>query len=258
MRTIRYSIRFAVVLILTSLFYWSVALLFHQAVQIPALITLLFIAICTERLWILLDWIGPVVGTVNRKRQEQEQKRIVEYLLECSLRYSAPLAIAAIRSKKRISLHVVSHLLRKSDIVLRIVLRSSAGYLLVLMPFTRLEQAPVAFKRLSTRLPIKDVVMTDVNMLQALMEAQRSGVDGETRGITPRELRIMCFQALDAKFASIKSSQEKTNAPVIYKIFEPESSETMHDLLEALSYSKAMSDIHPEAKEENTELRASL
>ena len=63
MRTIHYGIRLAIVLVLTLFFYLGVSFLFHQAVQLPALITLLFIALCAERLWVLLEWIGPVVGT---------------------------------------------------------------------------------------------------------------------------------------------------------------------------------------------------
>ena len=38
MRTIHYSIRFAIVLVVVSLFYLGVTFLFHQAVQLPALI----------------------------------------------------------------------------------------------------------------------------------------------------------------------------------------------------------------------------
>ncbi len=254
MRTIHYSIRLAIVLIMTSLFYGSVTFLFHQAVQIPALLTLLFIAFCAERLWVLLEWIGPVVGTANLERQERNQKRIVEYLLQCSLRYDSSLVIAAIRGKKRMSLHVVSHLLRKTDIVLR----SSAGYLLVLMPFTTIEQAGFAFKRLSTQLPIKDIVVTDVTMLQAVMGSQGTGEDGEMRSATPRELRKFCFLALDAKVASITSSEDETNAPVVYRLFEPEASESLQSWLEAFSHSKPASDVHPEVREEITNIIASL
>src|SRR5438477_12560930 len=114
MRSIHYGIRFAIVLVLTLFLYLGVSFLFHQAVQFPALITLLFIAVGAERLWVLLEWIGPVVGTMNKKKREQEQKQIVEYLLECSLRYGSPLVIAAIRGKKRVSRHVVSRFLRRS------------------------------------------------------------------------------------------------------------------------------------------------
>ncbi len=256
MRSIHYSIRFAIVLVLTLFFYVGVSFLFHQAVQLPALITLLFIALCAERLWVLLDWIGPVVGTMNKKKQEQEQKQIVEYLMECSMRYGSPLVIAAMRSKKRISLHVVWRFLRKSDIVVR----STAGYLLALLPFTTLEQSTIALKRLTSQLPIKEMVVlpikemvvTDVNMLQALMDAQRTHDNGEVTVNTPRELRRMCFRALDVKFAAIKSSREKTDNPVIYSLFEPGTSEAQLDWLEALRYSEPEVDALPGVKDENS------
>ena len=248
MRTIHYSIRLAIVLVVVSLFYLGVTFLFHQAVQIPALITLLFIAVSAERLWILLEWVGPVVGTTNKKKQEQDQKQIVEYLLECSLRYGSPLAIAAMQNKKRISLHVVSRLLRKSDIVLR----STAGYLLILMPFTPLEQARFAFKRIAAQLSIKDVVITNVNMLQALVEAQKTSNNAETGDITPRDLRKICFQALDAKVADIKASNEKSDVPVIYNLFEPNVPEKLVSWLEAQSYSNPQVDTLSETREEST------
>ncbi len=247
MRTIHYSIRFAIVLVLTLLFYLGVTFLFHQAVQIPALITLLFAAVGAERLWVLLEWIGPVVGTMNKKKQEQDQKQIVEYLLECSQRYGSPLVIAAMHSKKRVSLHVVSRFLRKSDIVVR----STAGYLLTLMPFTTLEQASIALKRLASRLPIKDVVVTDVSMLQALVGAQRTPNNDEATVTTARDLRRMCFRALDVKFANIKSSREKTDVLPIYNLFEPGTSEALFDWLGASNYSKPEADALPGAKDES-------
>ena len=246
MRTIHYSIRLAIVLVVVSLFYLGVTFLFHQAVQIPALITLLFTAVSAERLWILLEWVGPVVGTTNKKKQEQDQKQIVEYLLECSLRYGSPLAIAAMQSKKRISLHVVSRFLRKSDIVLR----STAGYLLILMPFTPLEQARFAFKRIAAQLSIKDVVITNVNMLQAFVETQQTSDNAETRDIT--HLRKICFQALDAKVADIKASKEKSDVPVIYNLFEPDALETLNSWLEAQSYSNPQADALQGTREEST------
>lgn len=223
MRAIHYSFRYAIVLIMVSLLYLSLAFLFHQAVQIPVIITLLFIVICAERMWILLDWIGPVVGTMDKKKQEQERKLIVEYLLENSLRYSSPLVIAAICSKKRMSLHVVAYLLRKSDIVLR----SSAGYLLVLMPFTTLEQTPVALKRLARRLPIRGAVMTDVSMLQALAQAQRTDDNGEATVTAARDLRRICIQAFDEKIAAITSSSALTDVPAIYRLFTSDTSEML-------------------------------
>lgn len=248
MRSIHYSIRFAIVLVLTLFFYLGVSFLFHQAVQLPALITLLFLAPCAERLWVLLEWIGPVVGTMNKKKQEQEQKQTVEYLMECSVRYGSPLVIAAMRSKKRVSLHVVWRFLRKSDIVLR----STAGYLLALMPFTTLEQSTIPLKRITSQLPIKEMVVTDINMLQALMDVQRTNVNGELTVNTPRELRRMCFQAFDLKFAAIKSNGEKTDNPVIYNLFDPGTSEAQLDWLEALKYSEPEVNALPGVKDENS------
>ena len=233
MRAIHYSIRYAIVLIISSLLYLSLAFLFHQVVQIPAIITLLFIVICAERMWIVLDWVGPVVGTANKKKQEQDRKQIVEYLLENSLRYSSPLVIAAICSKKRMSLHVVEHFLRKSDIVLRI----SAGYLLVLMPFTALEQAPTALKRLARRLPIRGVVVTDVSMLEALAETQRIHDNGEATVTTAQDLRRICIQALDEKVAVITSSSAMADVPAIYSLFTSETSEMLFGQSEIASAS---------------------
>lgn len=227
MRTIHYSIRFAIVLVLTLAFYLGVALLLHQAVQVSALITLLIAAVGAERLWVFLEWIGPVVGTMNKKKQEQEQNQIVDYLLECSLRYASPLVIAAIHSKKRLSLHVVSRLFRKSDIVLR----NAPGYLLTVMPFTSLEQAYLALKRLATWLPGKRVVLADVSMLQALLEAQRRHDHGEATITTSQDLRRICFQAFDAKFASLKSDDEPTDSPAICKLYEPGAPDVLFDWL---------------------------
>lgn len=223
MRAIHYSIRYAVVFIISSLLYIGLSFLFRQTVQIPVIITLLALVICAERMWILLDWVGPVVGTANKKKQEQDRKLIVEYLLENSLRYNSPLVIGAISSKKRISLHVVEHLLRRSDIVLR----SSAGYLLFLMPFTSLEQVPAALKRLARRLPIKGVVVTDASMLQSLVEAQRTQDNGEAVDITTRDLRRICFQALDEKMAAIASSSEMSDVPAMYNLFTSDKVEMM-------------------------------
>ncbi len=223
MRTIHYGIRYAVVLIISSLLYVSLAFLFRQTVQLPVIITLLLLVICAERMWILLDWVGPVVGTANKKKQEQDRKLIVEYLLENSVRYNSPLVIGAISSKKRISLHVVEHLLRRSDIVLR----SSAGYLMFLMPFTSLEQAPVAMNRLARRLPIKGVVVADVSMLRSLAEMQRTEANGEATGTTARDLRKICMQALDEKIASITSSGAMPDAPAMYSLFTPDAEEMM-------------------------------
>jgi hypothetical protein len=248
LRTIHYSIRFAIVLVTVSLFYLGVTFLFREAIQLSALITLPFTTVCAERLWVLLEWIGPVVGTMNKKKQEQEQKQILEFLLECSLRYGSPLTIAAMESKKRVSLHVVSRFLRKSDIVLR----STAGYLLILMPFTALEQAPFAFKRLAAHLAIKDVVMADVNMLQALVAVQQTNNNAETREITPRELRIICFQALDAKVADIKASKKKSDVPVIYNLVAPDAAETLHNWLEAQSYSNPQAHALSGTREESS------
>ena len=158
----------------------------------------------------------------------------------------APLTIAAMQSRKRVSLHVVSHFLRKSDIGLR----SSAGYLLILMPFTPLEQARFALKRIAAQLSIKDVVITNVNMLQAFVETQQTSNNAETGDIT--HLRKICFQALDAKVADIKASKEKSDVPVIYNLFEPDVPEKLVSWLEAQSYSNPQADTLSETREEST------
>ncbi len=120
------------------------------------------------------------------------------------------------------------------------------------MPFTTLEQSTIALKRITSRLPIKEMVVADVNMLQALMDAQRTHDNGEVTVNTPRELRRMCFRALDAKFAGIKSSREKIDNPVIYNLFEPGASEAQLDWLEALRYSEPEVDALPGVKDENS------
>lgn len=250
MRAIHYSIRYAIVLIAISLFYLGLTFLFHQTVQLPVIITLPFIVICAERMWVLLDWIGPVVGTMNRKKQEQDRILIIEYLLENSLRYGSPLVIAAICGKKRMSLHVVARLFRKSDIVLR----SSAGYLLVLMPFTSLERAPVALKRLVTqRLPIEGVVVTDMSMLEDLAKAQRTNDSGEATGMTVtgvRDLRRICLRTFDEQVAAIKSSNARADVPPIYSLFESGTAETPVGQLKLLNFSAPEIDILPTAKGE--------
>jgi hypothetical protein len=251
-RTIHYGIRLTIVLLLTLAFYLGVGALFHQAVQLSALIALLFAAVGAERLWVFLEWIGPVVGTTNKKKQEQEQKQIVEYLLECSLRYGSPLVIAAIRSKKRLSLHVVWRFFRKSDIVLR----RAGGYLLILMPFTALEQASIALKRLAARLPVRDVVVTDVSMLRALVDAQRASNNSEATVITARALRSICFQAFDVKLAHIETSGEQTAGPAIYKLYEAQAPDTLFDWSAALSDVEPAVDALPGAKDESASLAA--
>lgn len=229
MRTIHYGIRLALVLVLTLAVYLATTLIFRQTIQILALLTLLFIAIVTERLWVLLEWVGPVVGTMNKRKQEQEQRQIVEYLLECSLRYDSPLVIAALRCSRRVSRHVVSRYLRKSDIVVR----TTPGYLLTIMPFTTLGQALVPLKRITAGLPIKGVVVADMHMLRAQVETRDALYDKEDSAATSRELRQMCFQAFDARFAALKIMRTKSSVPAISYLFEPDSPQAMIDRLEA-------------------------
>ena len=219
MRTIHYGIRLTLVLIVVSLFYLSVTTLFHQAVQLPVVLTLLFITLCTERLWAVLGWLGPIVGTVDTK----EQERLIEYELERSLRYNSPLVVAAIREKKSTSLRIVAQNLRTTDTVLR----SSAGYLLVLMPGITLKQSLPPLKRVSMSLPIKDVVVADEKMLQIIVKIQRINLNSETRNIPPKEIRKICIQAFAARCASIKSSENDTNDPSIYNLLEPATTESI-------------------------------
>ena len=248
MRTIHYSIRFAIVLALTLAFYLAIAFLLHQAVQLSALVALLCAAVGTERLWVFLEWIGPVIGTMNKKKQEQEHNQTVEYLLDCSLRYASPLVIAAIRSKKRLSLHVVARLFRKPDIVLR----HAPGYLLILMPFTTLEQASVPLKRLITLLPVKHIVQADVSMLQLLVEMQRVHSHSEETIATSHDLRSMCFQAFDAKFANIKPGNEQSGGPAIYNLYEPGTPDALSDWLGTLQQVEPDTDTLPGAENKNT------
>ncbi len=248
MRAIHYSIRYAIVLIIISLFYLIVAFLFHQSVQLPVIITLPIVVICAERMWVLLDWIGPVVGTMNRKKQEQERNQIIEYLLENSLRYRSPLVIAAIYGKKRMSLHVVARLFRKSDIVLR----SSTGFLLALMPFTSFEQASIPLKRLITRqLPIKEVFMTDVRMLQDLAKEQKTTDNEEATVTTVQDLRSICLRTFDEKVEAIKSSSARTDIPPIFSLFKSGTSETLLSQLKLLNSSAPEMDAIPAEKVES-------
>ena len=213
MRTIHYSIRLVLVLIIVSLFYLSVTAIFHQAIQIPTVLTLLFVTFCTERLWTLFAWLSPVMGTVDTK----EQERIVEYELARSQRYGSPLVFAAIHEKKRMALNVVAQNIRTTDIVTR----SSANYLLVLMPGITIEQATPVLKRLTTLLPIKDIVVADEKMLQATVKAQSTDLNGETRNISPTEIRKICLQAFEAKCADIKASGNESDDAGIYTLLEP-------------------------------------
>jgi hypothetical protein len=191
MRTIHYSIRLTLVLIFVSLFYVSITKLFRQAIQLPALLTLFFITLCTERLWTLLGRLSPA--------DTKEQERLIEYELARSHRYNSPLVVAAIYEKKHTSLQIVAENIRTTDIVSR----SSAGYLLVFMPGITLAQATPALKRLTTFLPIGDIVVADETMLQALVKARGEDLNGKTRNITPAEIKNLFLQALDAKCASI-------------------------------------------------------
>jgi hypothetical protein len=213
MRTIHYSIRLTLVLIFVSLFYVSITKLFRQAIQLPAVLTLFFITLCTERVWMLLERLSPIMGTVDTK----EQKHLIEYELARSHRYNSPLVVAAIYEKKRTSLHIVAQNIRTTDIVSR----SSAGYLLILMPGITLEQASPALKRLTTLLPLGDIVVADETMLQAIVKARGADLNGKTRNISPAEIRKIFLHAFDAKYASIiKTSENGTNDPVIYNLLE--------------------------------------
>ena len=220
MRTIHYVIRLALVLSAVALFYSGVTTLFHQAVKLPVLLTLLFITFCTERLWVLLAWLSPIFGTVDT----QEQQRLIEYELARSQRYNSLLVIAVIREKKRIPVRIVAQNLRTTDLVLR----SSAGYLLILLPGITLEQASPPLKRLTMILPVKDVVVADEKMLQTTVKA-RAALNGETRNISSTEFRKICIQALTTKSASIKSSENETDDPVIYTLLDLPQSEKLPD-----------------------------
>ncbi len=212
MRTIHYSIRLILVLAIVSLIYLGATSLFHQAVQVPVLLTLLFITLCTERLWKLLAWLSPVMGSVDTK----EQERVVEYELTRSQRYKSPLVVAAIQEKKRISLNLVAQNLRTTDIVLR----SSAGNLLLLLPGTTLEQATQPLKRLAMILPIKDIVVADEKMLQNMVQMQRGVSKEDVEKIPPPEFRKACIQALEARCTSIKSSVIESDEPAIYPLVD--------------------------------------
>jgi hypothetical protein len=230
MRTIHYNIRLALVLVLVSLFYWGFASLFHQA-QLSILVTLLFTAYGTERLFALLQWVGPVIGTVDMREQEQIQKHLIEHELSRSSRSGAPLAIGAIREEKRTSSHVVKQNLRSTDIVLR----SQSGYLLVLMPDTTLEQGRSAFKRLTDIVSIRDIVLMDQSMLQmALAKWQGNSKLGY---ITPQNLRRMCIEAINEKFASITPPENEANGPVIYNLFDENVAESQNESSQGIQLS---------------------
>lgn len=221
MRTIHYSIRLILVLAIVSLIYLSATSLFHQAVQIPVVLTLLFITLCTERLWRLLAWLSPVMGAVDTK----EQERVIEYELTRSQRYNSPLVVAAIREEKRTSLNMVAQNLRTTDIVLR----SSAGHLLILLPGITLEQATQPLKRLAMILPIKGVVVADEKMLQIMVKTQRANSKDEVGNISPAEFRKICIQALEARWASIKSSTNETDEAAIYTLLDLPEVQTVSD-----------------------------
>jgi hypothetical protein len=212
MRKIQYYIRLGFVLIVVALFYLTINILFHQDLQIPVLLTLLFITLFTERLWALLTWLSPILGTMDTK----EQERLVEYELARSQRYGSHLAIASVHEKRRIPLHIVAQNLRTTDIVIR----SSAGYLLVLLPNITLEQAAVPLKRLTTILPISDIVVADEKMLQSIVKVQRANLHGEARNIKTPELRKICIKALAKKSESIEADRNENDSPAIYNLLD--------------------------------------
>jgi hypothetical protein len=216
MRTIHYSIRLFIMLVLISLIYCGGATLFHQAIQTPILVALLFIVPGTERLWALLEWMSPVVGTVNMKEQERTQKRIVEHQLSRSQRYGSQLVIAAMRERKRTSLHLVEKNLRDTDIVLR----DSSGCLLVLMPDTTIEHANSAFQRMSSLIPVKDVAVMDEKMLQEIINARSGHISHGGKRIPPGDLRKICTMLLNQRLTGLSPHEHESANPAIYNIFE--------------------------------------
>ena len=194
MRKIPYSIRLAIVLTVVTVHYLGIIALLHQPIQFSMLAMLLATSIGTERLWAFLDWMNPVFGKVDTKEQERTQQRKIENELTVALRHNSPLVLAAIQEEKRTSLHLVQQQLRKSDSVFR----SEAGYLMVLLPNTTLDQAKSAFRRLHT-LPIKNLVMMNEQMIQEAAKTQHS-IRGRIGAIRPEEIRKICIQAIEAKF----------------------------------------------------------
>lgn len=223
MRTIHYSIRLGTVLVPVLLTYCGVALVLHQVIQVHFLITLCIITPAIERLWALLDWMSPVMGEVNRREQKRMLNRIVERQLSRTWRYGSRLVIAAIRTKKRTSLHIIEQNLRDTDIVLR----RFAKLVLVLMPETTIEQSSHAFHRLAALLPIQDIVIMDERMFRQAVNTLYS--ESGARNITARELRLLCRRLLSQKFASITSHEGKDEMPAIYPIFEENAVERRHE-----------------------------
>ena len=216
MRTIHYSIRMALVLIIIALFYLSVTAVFHQTIQIPVVLTLLLI-------WALLAWLSPIIGRVDTK----EQTHLVEDELARSQRYNSHLVVAAIREKKRTPLHIVAQNLRTTDSVLR----SPAGYLLVLMPGITLEQAEQPLKRMGTTLSIKDIIVADEKMLQTIVKTQSANLNGDMSNVSAAEFRKICMQAFDAKCASIKASthENENDAPDIHSLLDLQQAQNLPD-----------------------------
>jgi hypothetical protein len=213
MRTIHYNIRLATVLILVALSYWGIASLFHQA-QLATLIVLLFTVYGSDRLFALLKWMSPIIGTVDTKEQERTRKRLIEHEISRSSRSGSPLVIAAIREEKRTSSHVIEQNLRNTDIVMR----SPDGYMLALMPDTTLEQARNAFQRLAELIPIKDILVMDQHMLQTVIASQKNSINNKQSNFTPQELRKMCIEAINTKLAVTKTSEHETNLPAIHNL----------------------------------------
>lgn len=212
MRTIHYGIRLAIVLIAVALFYLGVSALLHQSIQLPVLLTLLFITFGTERLWALLGWLSPIIGKMGTREQESR----IEYELARSQRYNSHLVVVAIREKTHTPLHIIAQNLRTTDIVLR----GTANYLLVLMPGITLEQASLPLQRLMSLLPIKDMVVADEQMLQALVKAHKANLNGKLGHVNAAEFRKITLQAFDAKCAHIKSGENEDAEPTIYHLLE--------------------------------------
>ena len=99
---------------------------------------------------------------------------------------------------------MVAQNLRTTDIILR----SSAGYLLILLPGVTLEKATQPLERLAMMLPIKDVVVADEKMLQIMVKTQRGNGKDEIGNISPAEFQKNVYPGVRGQMCKHRIKRE--------------------------------------------------
>ncbi len=204
MRTIHYSLRLLIVVLCVQLLYLGTATLFHQSLQVPVSVTLLLATVGIERLWALLDWMGPVVGVVDRSKLERDLHNGLEREIARSMRYNSSMAIMALRESKRTSLHVVAQYLRSSDAIFR----SRDGYLIVIMPETTRAQARLVVDRLTKYLPIQAATLLDEKEIRIALKNTTTPQKNEKEA--SRELIQAYLRCLKTELSTAEKEGQQT------------------------------------------------